>query len=141
MKNESCLDALILCKPLGSSFIKGFKAPDSVIAGKEEAGRLEELFALYPVTGGKTDGGRTPAISVSADNILKLEKDFIDIMGPIGRMLIDSFYSEYSYAHGQDMPIPLYNQLLERLRAELPGQHQSAFAEKNAIGRAGNSND
>ena len=141
MKNESCLDALILCKPLGSSFIKGFKAPEAVIAGKEDAGKLEELFALYPVTGGITDGGKAPAVSVSADNILKLEKDFIDIMGPVGRMLIDAFYSEYSYKHGQDMPVPLYGQLLEKLRAELPGQHQSAFAAKNAIGRARNSNN
>jgi hypothetical protein len=138
MKNESCLDALILCKPLAATFISGFKTPDFAVAGKEDAGKLEELFALYPVTGGRTNGGKASAVSVSADNILKLEKDFIDIIGPIGRIFIDAFYSEYSYKHGQDMPAPLYSQMLEKLGAELPGQHQAAFASKNAVGPARN---
>jgi hypothetical protein len=140
MKNESCLDVLTRCNPLGSSFIKGYKVPDSAVAEKDAAARLEELFALYPVTGAKTAGESAPAVSVSADNILKLEKDFIEIIGPIGRMFIDAFYSEYGYRRGQDMPAPLYSQLFETLRTELPDQYQPAFAAKNAIGAVLNRN-
>jgi hypothetical protein len=139
LKNESCLDTLTQCKPLGATFIKGYKAPDFVVAKREEAGKLEELFALYPVTGGKISGESVPV--VSAANILKLEKDFIDIIGPIGKMLIDAFYSDNSYSRGQDMPSSLYSLLIEKLKEELPSQHQPTFAAKYAIGLALSSND
>jgi hypothetical protein len=141
MKNESCLDTLTQCKPLAATFIKGYKAPDFVVAKREEAGKLEELFALYPVTGGKTTGENASTVSVSASNILKLEKDFIDIIGPIGKMLIDTFYADNGYSRGQDMPSSLYSQLIEKLKEELPSQHQPTFAAKYAIGLALSSTD
>jgi hypothetical protein len=133
MKNESCLDTLAQCRPLGSTFLRGFKVPDYAVAEKEDAARLEELFTLYPVTGGKTAGEKAPAASVSADKIRKLEQEFIDLIGPIGTIFIEAFYSEYSYRRGQDMPAHLYSQLFDQLRTELPSQYQAAFAAKNAI--------
>jgi hypothetical protein len=141
MKNESCLDVLTQCKPLGATFIKGYKAPDFVVARKEEAGKLEELLALYPVTGGKTTGEQSPSIRVSADNIQKLEQDFIDIIGPIGKMLIETFYTENGYTRGQDMPALLYSLLIEKLKEALPSQHQPTFAVKYAIGMALNNDN
>ena len=119
LKNVSCIDSISQCKPLGATFMKGFKAPGFVVATKDEAKKLEELFAEYSV--------------VSAENIDKLEKNFIDIIGPIGKMLIDSFYSEVGYLRGQDMPSLLYIQMVGKLKEELPIEDQTTFAEKYAF--------
>jgi hypothetical protein len=122
LKNVSCIDSISQCKPLGATFMKGCKAPDFMVATKDEAKKLEELFAVYSV--------------VSAGNIAKLEKNFIDIIGPIGKMLIDSFYSDVGYRRGQDMPSLLYIQMIGKLKEELPIEDQTTFAARYAFGPA-----
>ena len=127
LKNVSCIDNISQCIPLSATFMKGFKAPDFVVATKDEAKKLEELFAVYSV--------------VSAENIDKLEINFIDIMGPIGKMLIESFYSEVGYRRGQDMPALLYSQMIGKLKEELPIEDQTTFDARIAFGSALNNNE
>jgi hypothetical protein len=136
MKNEACLEILSQCRPLSSTFIKDYKTPAFAVADKEAAGRLEDLFTIYPVTGTKSDSKTASLASVSSDNLLKLETDYIDMIGPIGKMLVDSFYNDCGYKRGQDMPALIYTQLIERLKEELPDEYQTSFAAKYAIGMA-----
>jgi hypothetical protein len=125
-----------------ATFLKGYKKPDFVAADNAMDNKLEELFAAYPVTGGTTTPGEdAPTVTVRADQIRKLEDDFINIIGPIGRMVIDAAYSEIGYSHGKDMPSPLYTRLIDRLQGELPSEHRPTFAAKYAIGLALESDD
>jgi hypothetical protein len=85
LKNEACFNMLGTCKPVGATFMKGYKTPDFVTADKNEINnKFEELFASYPITGGMTTGTDSHAVKVRADDIRKLEDDFINIIGPIG---------------------------------------------------------
>lgn len=136
LKNESCLDSVLQCRPVDATFIKGYKAPDFALAKKEEAGKLEKIFATYPVVGGTIEEGDTEIVKVTAQNLDKLEKDFIDIMGPIGKMLINAFYLEFAYHRGNTMLSPQYSLLVEKLKAELPEQQRASFGAKYAIGLA-----
>lgn len=143
LKNEACLNILGKCKPMNATFMKGYKTPDSVATDKAEIdSKLEGLFASYPVTGGTTIAGSdAQTVAVRANDLLKLEADFINIIGPIGKMIVDNVYSEIGYSRGNDMPSPLYSRLIDRLKGELPSQHQPTFAAKFAIGLAlGNRN-
>jgi hypothetical protein len=137
LKNDACIDILGTCNPIDSAFIKGYKTPDFVVAEKDEINnKLEGLFASYPVTGGMTTDNGTHTVKVKADDLIKLETDFINIIGPIGKMLVDTIYSEIGYSRGTDMPSPLYSQLIDKLKESIPEQHHATFAAKYAIGLA-----
>ena len=143
LKNEDCFNVLGKCKPIGSTFMKGYKKPD-IFAGdnKEINSKFDQLIASYPVTGGTSTGmGAAQMVHVRADDLLKLENDVINIMGPVGKMILENLYSELSYTRGTDMPSPVYSQLLDKIKGELPSQHQPTFAAKYAIGLALSNND
>ena len=144
LKNEDCFKVLDKCKPVGATFMKGYKAPDFVAAdNKEINNRFDQLIASYPVTGGTSTGAGAAAQTklVKADDLLKLEHDVIDIMGPVGKMIIENLYAELGYKQGTDMTSPVYSQLLDKIREELPSQHQSTFSAKYAIGLALSNNE
>lgn len=144
LKNEECLDVLAQCKPVNSAFINGYRSPDSVVADKEGINsKLEGLFGLYPVTGGSTSmaSNGTKIMNVLADNVTKLRTDFINIMGPVGKMIIDTLYQEIGYDPGNGMPAEQYSTLIDRLKEAMPAEYQDSFAAKYAIGLALNKND
>ena len=137
LKNKECFDVLGKCKPVDATFIQGYKPPDFIVADKEEVRKkLEELFASYPLTGGTIIGDGADTVKVTAKDIAKLEADFINIIGPIGKMVVDTVYSEIGYARGKDMPSNLYSHMIDKLRGEIPSQHQSSFTAKYALGLA-----
>lgn len=138
LKNDECLSILGSCKPKEATFMKGYKAPDFCAGEKSDIDhKLEEMFSSYPVRGAvAAQDGEDKKMSVRADLIVKLEAEFINIIGPIGKMIIDSVYSEIGYQRGADMASLHYTVLIDRLRAELPEQHQATFSAKYAIGLA-----
>jgi len=137
LKNEDCFNMLGKCKPIGATFMKGYKAPDFVVADNQINSKFDQLFASYPVMGGTSTGtGAEQAVHVKADDLLKLENDFISIMGPVGKMILETLYTEMGYTRGTDMPSPVYSNLLDKIKGELPSQHQPTFAAKYAIGLA-----
>jgi len=141
LKNEACFDMLSKCRPLEATFMKGFKTPDFVANKSEINNKLEELFASYPVTGGTSAGKGTHTVNVKADDLVKLENDFVNIMGPIGKMVLDTIYSDIGYSRGTDMPSSLYSQLFDKLNEELPDQHRASFAATYAMGLGLTHND
>jgi len=143
LKNEDCFNMLGKCRPIGATFMKGYKAPDLVAADKKEINnKFDQLIASYPITGGTSTGtGASKVVHVRADDLLKLENDVINIMGPVGKMILETLYAELGYTRGVDMPSPMYSQLLDKIKGELPSQHQPTFAAKYAIGLALSNSD
>ncbi len=138
LKNEACMDLLGNCHPMNAIFMQGYKTPNFVAVDDASIdSKLQELFAFYPVTGCVTgNDGDGHHVAVSAADIDRLEQEFINIMGPIGKMILGTAYSELSYRLGTDMPSPLYGRLIDRLKGELPSPCQPTFTAKFAIGLA-----
>jgi len=138
MKNTACLSILGKCNPTEAVFMKGYKTPNFVVTDDTSIDdRFQELFASYPVTGSITTTIKdVQTITVRAANLNKIEDEFINIMGPIGKMILDTTYADFGYLRGTDMPSSLYSQLIDRLKRELPSQHQPAFGAKYAMGLA-----
>jgi hypothetical protein len=80
-----------------------------------------------------TPGKETHAINTSIEHLQQLEKDVTEILGPISKLLIDSIYADIGYSHDKEMSPLLYSQLIDRLKRELPSEHQSIFAAKYTI--------
>lgn len=134
LKNESCLNELNKCKLVNATFIKNCKVPSFTTVGKVEINhKLEEFFGFSPVTGLPTPGKETHAINTSIEHLQQLEKDVTEILGPISKLLIDSIYADIGYSHDKEMSPLLYSQLIDRLKRELPSEHQSVFAAKYTI--------
>jgi len=138
LKNAECLHALGKCNPVEAVFLKGYKTPDYAATEDQSiSAQIQELFASNPVTGSvASTETKVSAPAVSAASLASLEDAFINIMGPIGRMILDTAYTDLGYHRGADMPASQYSQLIGRLQENLPGQFQSAFAEKYAVGPA-----
>jgi|GEM_PF-2128056 hypothetical protein len=135
LKNEACLDILSSCNPMNATFMKGFKTPDFITSDHASIdNKLKEVFAAYPVTGSTTTGN--DAQTVSANDIHRLADEFINIMGPIGKMILDTTYLDFGYLRGTDMPSSLYSLMIDRLKDELPSQHKPTFIAKYAMGLA-----
>jgi len=115
--------------------MKGFKTPDFITSDHASIdNKLKEVFAAYPVTGSTTTGN--DAQTVSANDIHRLADEFINIMGPIGKMILDTTYLDFGYLRGTDMPSSLYSLMIDRLKDELPSQHKPTFIAKYAMGLA-----
>lgn len=138
LKNAECLSLLASCKPMEATFMKGYKAPDFFAGEKSDIDhKLEKIFSSYPVTGGVAEKGKEdPGMTVRAVEIAKLEADFVNIIGPIGKMIIENAYADIEYKRGTNMPSLQYTVLIDRLKTEMPTQLQATFSAKYAIGLA-----
>lgn len=76
----------------------------------------------------QSDAGGTGM--VGAKVLSELEEAFIDIMGPIGVLILDDRYSVLSYARGGSMLSQNYHALLSFIVDELPEAKKAAFLEK-----------
>ena len=73
------------------------------------------------------DGGTG---SVGAKVLSELEEAFIDIMGPIGVLILNDRYSGLSYVRGETMIAKNYHALLSFIVDELPEAKKAPFLEK-----------
>jgi hypothetical protein len=137
LKNEDCFDVLGNCRPMEASFIKGYRTPDFAANHKEEINdRLDGFLATYPVISSITAGNGQPAEKIPSQDIHKLETAFIDLIGPLGKMIIETAYSDIGYRRGADMLPREYSRLIDKLQEALPPEHRSSFAAKYAMGLA-----
>lgn len=127
-KNDECLKKMNRVIPVEYSFIKGVKPPAKTDLPLTE--RLMELLGIAnagPVSGIQSQGIDT---SIQPQTVTVLEEEFIDMIGPIGKMIIDNAFSEISYRRGNPMPEDDYSLLLETIVKELPASQRSMFSEK-----------
>ncbi|HTG00654.1 MAG TPA: hypothetical protein VK654_08720 [Nitrospirota bacterium] len=133
LKNEDCFNFLAKCKPLEASFFKGYKIPETIAGSKENINSRLDSFLEPSSTGAGTNSSGTERM-INAAAVQKLEAAFIDLIGPLGKMLIKTAFADLDYAPGADMSIGQYGKLIDRLRESLPQEHQASFAAKYAMG-------
>jgi hypothetical protein len=127
-KNEECLKKINRIIPVEYFFIKGVKPP-----AKTDLPLTERLMELSGIT---IPGSVSEVLSMGMDTSIRpqtvtaLEEEFIDMIGPIGKMIIDNTFSEISYRRGNQMSVGDYSILLDTLVNELPGRQRTMFSEK-----------
>ena len=89
---------------------------------RQSGNHLADQMIAAP-TGGGTG-------SVGAKVLSELEEAFIDIMGPIGVLILNDRYSGLSYVRGETIIAKNYHALLSFIVDELPEAKKTAFLEK-----------
>ncbi len=125
-KNEECLDKIKGLKPLEHFFLKGVKPPS--ISGVPLTERVMSITGIDTIS--STSEGRSEIEDIPPETIKRIEDDFVDIIGPIGRVIIDNLYSSFSYKKGDRMRSDDFTTFMESLIKELPPSEQARFKTK-----------
>lgn len=131
-KNKDCFNRLADLAPSEHFFVKGVKAP-----GATGAPITEALLNFLDINKDAIDGAAgssSAGETVQASKISAAEKEFLDIIGPIGAVMIDSLYSRFSYKKGAPMGADEFSLLIDSLSKELPAQYRPPFAQKYKTG-------
>lgn len=126
-KNEDCLKKLNAIVPLEHFFLEGVKPP--ITSSIPLTDKLLEIIGAIDFKINIETPSNT-GTNIQPETITALEEEFIDLIGPIGKVLIDNIFSEISYSRGEPMPLEYYSYLLESLIKELPSHLQTSFSEK-----------
>lgn len=127
LKNDECFARLKNALPVEHFFLKGVKAPQKIEGGCTE--KLIEALGLPSAESLKTKAGTM----VPAEDVQRLEKEFIELIGPIGKMILDDIFSKIAYSRGNPMAEDEYRMLVESLTEELPASQQEKFRSKYKI--------
>lgn len=126
LKGDECLSKLKNAIPVEHFFLKGVKAPQKV-----EGGCTEKLFEALGISKDllKTEEEK----AIPPENIEKLEKEFIELIGPIGKLIIDDLFSKLVYSRGNFISNNDYRFLIDALTKELPPSEKERFSSKYKI--------
>lgn len=127
-KDEECLKRLNKVIPVEHSFIKGVKPPARADSPMTE--RLMELLGIPFFDSGPEARATGRDIAIQPQTVAAVEEDFIDTIGPIGKMIVDNIFSEISYRRGNPMAEGDYSIFLDTILKELPSRQRSLFNEK-----------
>lgn len=132
-KDDECLKRLEGLVPVEHFFMRGVRSPSPSkvplterLAALSGMGDSELIVETMPPSRG---------VDIPPEAITAMEEGFIELIGPIGRMMIDNVFSEVSYKRGNPMSSEDYSYLLESLIKELPAQQQALFSERYGMGR------
>ncbi len=106
------------------NFIDGIHPPkrfDSPVTEKILA-KLGSV-SVTPATGSEAGTAQT----VEASKVDTLIEDFIDIVGPLGTIIVDDALKKLGYTKGQDMEGTSYNKLVQILSEEVPEGQRAQF--------------
>ncbi len=127
-KNEDCIKRLHTVVPLDHSFLKGAKSPATA--------NVPLTQKIIEITGTNDSGSKAegipvnPGVTIKPQTIAAVEENVVEIIGPIGKMIVDKIFSKLSYSRGNTMSAEDYSYLLELLMKELPAEEQTSFIEK-----------
>lgn len=127
-KNEECLKQLNNVTPLEHSFLKGVKPH---VQAKEPLTR--KIFEIAGIADAEIKAKGTSdssGISIQPQKVIAVEENVVEIIGPIGKIIVDKIFSKLSYSRGNTMSAEDYSYLLELLMKELPAEEQTSFIEK-----------
>ncbi len=127
LKNEECFSRLKNAVPVEYFFLKGVTAPHRVEGGCTE--KLIEALGLLSAEALKASTG----VTVSPQDVQRLEAEFIELIGPIGKLIIDDLFSKIAYTRGNPMTQGDYLMLVDSLTKELPASEQGRFSSKYKI--------
>ncbi len=127
LKNEECFLRLKNTVPVEYFFLKGVTPPHKVEGGCTE--KLIEALGLPSAEALKASTG----VTMPPQNVQRLEAEFIELIGPIGKLIIDELFSKIAYSRGNPMPQENYIMLVDALAKELPASEQGRFSSKYKI--------
>lgn len=127
LKNDECFSRLKNALPVEHFFLKGVKPPQKI-----EGGCTEKLIEALGLPSGESLEAKT-GVMVPAEDVRKLEADFIELIGPIGKLIIDELFSKIAYSRGNPISEEEYRMLVESLSKELPVSEQGRFRTKYKI--------
>ncbi|MDX9715421.1 MAG: hypothetical protein RBT37_08335 [Dissulfurispiraceae bacterium] len=130
-KNNECFNRLTDLTPAEHFFVKGVKAP-----GTLGAPITETLLNFLDINKDLIDSigsSSAAADAVQTSKVSAAEREFLDIIGPIGAVILDSLYSRFLYKKGAPMPSDDFNILIDSLAKELPAQYRPPFAQKYKV--------
>lgn len=127
-KNEECLKRLNNVIPIEYSFIKGVPPPTRT--GLPLTEKIMELSGIAIAESSPELPSAAQGASIQPQMVADLEEGFVEMIGPIGRIIIDNVFSEISYKRGNPMLAEDYSYLLKTLIEELPVRQQTLFSEK-----------
>jgi hypothetical protein len=123
-KNEECLKSLKNALPVEHFFLKGVKAPARAEGVLTQS--LLESLGIEEITAKST-------ATVKPDEVQRLEVAFVELIGPIGKLIIEDNFSKLGYRRGEPIPQEDYSRLVESLSKELPASEQGRFISKFKI--------
>lgn len=120
---EEVLDALGNMEIEAVNFIDGIRPPkrlDSPVTSQV----LERVSGTEVSAGSSgVDTGKT----VDASKVDTLIEDFIDIVGPLGTVIVDNTLAGLGYKRGQPIAEGAYQRLLQALTDEVPEDQKAQF--------------
>ncbi|MCX7793424.1 MAG: hypothetical protein N2257_03320 [Thermodesulfovibrionales bacterium] len=126
-KNEECFSKLKNAVPIEHFFLRGVTPPQKIEGGCTD--KFIDALGLPSAESLKTKTG----MMITPEKIQKLEKEFIELIGPIGKLIIDDLFSKISYSRGNSMPEDEYKIFVDSLIKELPAHEQEKFSSKYKI--------
>jgi hypothetical protein len=135
-KGQACVEKIKNGKVVGHFFMAGAKPANSepssiALALNDLIPQISRQIAasntIAKIVSQSADGGTG---SVGAKVLSELEEAFIDIMGPIGVLILNDRYSGLSYVRGETMIAKNYHALLSFIVDELPEAKKAPFLEK-----------
>jgi hypothetical protein len=126
---EATLAALSGKTLLEANFIKGFKTrkrlPEPI---------TEQLVGVVAPRAAESTGAFSSAQSsvaaghsVSAQNISKMINHYVDIVGPLGVVMMENYIKKIGYVQGNEMNSNDYNELIDKVLNDLPEAFRDKF--------------
>ncbi len=112
---------------LEANFIKGFKTkkrlPEPItdqLVGASAVSKLERSVVLK-------QSDVAAGLSVSPQNVSKMINNYVDIVGPLGVVMMENYIKKISYVQGSEMNSNDYSELLEKVINDLPESFRDNF--------------
>lgn len=123
LKNDQCLEKLKDISIEEYFFLKGVKAPS-----KSDTPLTQSLLEICGA--GEVEMAPKSGAMVPPSEVQMLEADFVEIIGPIGKIIIDDIFSKMAYTRGSPMPESDYRKLFDSIIKELPSTEQVRLRSK-----------
>lgn len=117
---------------LEANFIQGFKPRKRLPQPVTEQLVAFESDSPTPSISSSTESSSiSSGRFVSAQNISIMINHYVDIVGPLGVVMMENYVKALGYVQGQEMDSNSYNELLDKLLVDLPENTRNGFILKH----------
>ena len=127
---EETMEAIAGKELLEASFIKGF-APRKRLDSPLTAQLIGEETGVVTASVSSEDRHIVTS-SIPGDVVARLMNDYIDIVGPLGVVIVEKFIKTTGYVRGEAIDPEIYAALLEQLLVDIPESMREDFQSKHS---------
>jgi len=126
---EDTLSAISGKTLIEANFIKGFKARKRLPAPITDRLVGEELAHDFEQVTAASASQKTVASgqSVSPQDVSKMINHYVDIVGPLGVVMMENYIKKINYVQGDEMNSNDYSDLINKALNDLPEQYREDF--------------